>query len=408
MSRPIWQHRLRFAARTMRIVLFLVASSSTPLALAAKPAASWQDGSVWKGQIANQPVHVCFQNKDQAAYYYDKYQTLIALEPDEGGRVWREKVEPDGARKSNGAVWRIGTVTSGSMSVDWERQGKTLHFTLTRVPLAADDSERDACATQAFNAPRYAVKPRIVQRDDPRRPFIDLSVDYGPAFDKNYSAQGFLLRGSDPQAQRFNAWALQSMQKTADSFYDCQEGSLGAHATDGSQALWLSTPPRIIAGRFLQWVESVEDWCGGLHPNHGLISYTWGLREGKPVPFDTWFSPKAIVVDRNSPCNAENGCAITPAPALRALLLAAYDNDPDNAGASPDCRDLLGSKQRSYQVAIGSDGLDFTPAELPNVEMDCTTTLHLSFSQLKPLLSLHGLAQMDALFAGQKGGSGKK
>jgi hypothetical protein len=248
-------------ACVLRIVLCFAASGAAPLALAAESAATWQGGSVWKGQIAKQPVHVCFQREDWALYYYDKHQTLIALTPENDRRVWRELVDLDGRPKYNGAVWRIGTVTEDSMSVDWERQGKTLHVTLTRVPLTAEDSKNNACATQAFNAPRYAVKPRIVQRDDPRRPFIDLSVDYGPAFKKNYSAQGVLLRGSDPQARRFNAWARRHMQEIADDFYDCQEGALFGQGSDGSQELPLLWPPEIIVGRFLQWAESHKNQC---------------------------------------------------------------------------------------------------------------------------------------------------
>ncbi|MCY0872566.1 MAG: hypothetical protein OWQ56_07705 [Acidithiobacillus caldus] len=390
----------------MRIVLCCAASGAAPLALAAESAAAWQDGSVWKGEIAKQPVHVCFQSAGWGLYYYDKYQTLIALAPDEGGRVWRERVELDSRPKHNGAVWRIGTVTEDSMSVDWERQGKTLHFTLTRVPLTADDAKPSACATQAFNAPRYAVKPWVVQRDDPRRPFIDLSVDYGPAFNKNYSAQGFLLRGRNPQARRFNAWELRHMLEVLDGFYDCQEGALVGQGSDGSQELSLLSPPRILAGRFLQWAESHRQECA-IRPGIWTDHYSWDLREGKLVPLNTWFSPKAVVPE-GSGCSEEIGCAtIEPAPALRALLLAAFDKDPDSVGESPECRDVL--SHASYQVEIGRDGLYFTPAFLPLViEQDCSTTLHLPFVQLKPLLSPHGRQQMKALLAGKKGGSGKK
>lgn len=391
-------------ACVLRIVLCFAASGAASPALAAESAATWQGGSVWKGQIAKQPVHVCFQSGHQAAYYYDKYQTLISLEPDQGGREWREWVDGNDRARPTGAIWRIGTVTEGTISVDWERQGKTLHVTLTRVPLTAEDSKRNACATQAFNAPRYAVKPRIVQRDDPRRPFIDLSVDYGPAFNKNYSAQGFLLRGRAPQARRFNAWARRHMQEIADDFYDCQEGALFGQGSDGSQELTLFWPPEIIAGRFLQWFESHKNRCA-MRPGYWTVSYSWDLREGKLVPLDTWFSPKAVDPEV-SWCNTEIGCAITPTPKLRALLLAAFDKDPDNVGESSECRDVLG--HASYQVAIGSDGLYFTPAFLPLEGPDCTTTLRLSFSQLKPLLSPLGRQQMGALFADKKGGSGKK
>ncbi|WMT48115.1 MULTISPECIES: hypothetical protein [Acidithiobacillus] len=85
---------------------------------------------------------------------------------------------------------------------------------------------------------------------------------------------------------------------------------------------------------------------------------------------------------------------------------AAGLKDPDNVGESSECRDVLG--HASYQVAIGRDGLYFTPAFLPLEGPDCTTTLRLSFSQLKPLLSPLGRQQMGALFADKKGGSGKK
>ena len=361
--------------------------ASGPVFSATNP--PWQKGSVWQGRIGNQPVHVCFQDYGYSgAYYYDKYLRLISLDPDESRRTWRERL--DGKE-----VWSIGRVSDTTMEVTWQQGNKTLHFELRRIlPQTEKDRRKSACASQAFNAPRYATRPKLVRKDDPRRPFIDLSIDFGPALSKNYTYQSFLLRGNSPQARRINAYLLAEANRFInEDFPTCQGGALEMNAEDGEMEHLLSPPPTIIGGRFLQWGVQASDSCGGAHPNGGHYTQTWDMRTAKPVQFSRWFSPKAVV-----PEDSEQYIALTADSPLRPLLLAAYKQNSDCTSFAL-CRDLLADPNRTPEVSIGRDGLDFEfQIDVPRAMAFCSDTVSLSFKQLKPWLSTLGMEEMRALF----------
>lgn len=370
-------------AQVVLVTLGLVAS-----AVQAEPSIS----GVWQGTIGSNPVHACFpENGYRGAYYYDKYKAIIPLgKENDDSRKWREGYD------QSGAIWRFQSVSYDSLRATWTKGSKQLPITLQRLPITGKNEEA-ACASSTFNGPRLVYVPRLVRKDQKGKPYIDLKVDFGPVFSDTYKYTGFLLRGTTPEVKRANEYLLKRARQAVAQFYECNDAQMSSSGTDGEYETY-NEEPEIIAGRFLQWTETVNSMCAYPHPGDYRLNHFWDMKTGESVDFSKWFAPGEVDHDHPEDCESTDNCAIVLAKEksrLAAFLLKRYKQ----TNSDRECIEAV-KHNHTYSVSLAGDGLAFE-TQLPHYARACEDSVSLGLAELRPFLSPLGLDSLRSLNAAQ-------
>ncbi len=345
------------------------------------PPPPWE--GTWRGSIGDLPVHACLNNTpyiENGAYYYDRIKTLIRLERDAARGEWIE-----GTSDKPGARWRIALAAGGSITGTWTGGGKTLPVRLARIGGASQDFD-GPCASMAFHRPRLSPV-RLVSAPgitDGAR-FTRLTFKPGPPF-AEVEVSSFALDRPGAGVAKVNRLLREILPKADGSgtWFDCMRSNANAHGADGDYRE--SIEPTLIGARWLAARQTVEDYCGGNHPNNLVRPRTFDLTQGIEVDPLDWLAPAAVEVRRY---DGEVEVTKVMTGKFLAMMLKGYQAD------SPDCEGVLAEREY-WKAGIERGALRFVP-DLPRVVLACHDEIRVPFARLQPWLNAKGKAAVATL-----------
>lgn len=355
------------------------------LALIAFAAAAVQPASaalagVWEGTIGNLPVRACFGERDWGpfgAYYYLSRRRLIPLDQVEGaaGTFSEGSADPGNPR------WRVESAGGDRLQARWSQGRRVLPVRLTRVAVPGEDAP---CAAMAFHRPRLdGVRTVTRPATTDGVAWTRIALDHGDRFDA--VVETFALAGAGAPARRINQAVGQALAGDPPEWFECLRAPLQRGPHEGGFTEMRT--PVMISRRWLSVNRSFDDFCGGAHPNHGLVYETWDLTTGAAVDLHDWFTPAAVRRERLEGMDEELKSLL---PALRAVILAGWRGE--NA---EECREVVRDADY-WLIGLRRTAFVFAP-DLPHVVQACADEFTVPFARVRPFLTREGAANLDGL-----------
>ena len=339
---------------------------------------------VWRGKIGDAAVTACIgldgdNHFGHGAYYYDKYRHLIELHYDNSVVQRRRQMI---VTETQG-TWTVSLSKDSSIDGTWTSKGHRYPINLKQVladkGAKDDEDEFSACGDYLFF---HGLERPIARRTKTRE--ID-GLQYVLVSDRNHpDVESFELSGAGAGEKKINDRLRRKFDDDIKSLNECNESSLGQFGEMGE--FNVSDKPILITGKLLVESESMDESCGGAHPNTSLRYKVWNLETGAKENVWTWFNARGA--SYNKGVNAwQAGTGLTNI--LRADWSKMVGNDPD-------CGDALDASGDFFQVRPDRKGMAFEP-EFPFVIQACTQDIDVDYKDLMPLLNEHGKKMVGLL-----------
>jgi len=337
-------------------LLTLVLLSSTAFA----GDAPWH--GVWSGTIGGQQVMVCLDAPDYSSYYYQRHSNGISLSAkDKTGTRWTEI--------SKGKItgeWKFESIARDRLAGNWVApKGKhSAPIILERVS-ASSGEEEELCDKVAYNGPRMEaskIDAGKLERFEGKR-FRNLSALKG-------KVSTIEIMEGGPYAASINHALRLKLRDEIANYFRCYE-SVNTR-DEGLAEYSVSEAPVFWTSRWLTLAETAEDYCGGMHPNHGYLYTTWDFELGKVADLWTWFS----------------GGKKEASASLNKVIIAHSRRDDE-------CAEMM-AENTSYNLRPAKEGMIFYP-QLPHVAIGCQDDIVVPYSKLLPFLTATGKTEIKAL-----------
>jgi hypothetical protein len=338
---------------------------------------------VWDGTLGNQPIRVCFNEKDWGtvgAYYYRSHLQAIPLQqPDEKNATF---VEGDSAKAP---TWTFDKTEANAITGQWSQGARKLPLKLSRVPGLRLKDDESPCGSMLFQGPRIdgvrvISKPAI--KDGMH--YTRLILDHRRHFGDSTNVETFAAAGGGPAVRKINAKLHEPLAGDPPEWLEC-ERSAWNYGTGGADN-YESYEPRMSTRRWLGVLHHWDGYCGGAHPDASNTPMLFDRETGQQVDVFGWFNAKAV--ERQ---NVDGTILNKIQPEFRDFVLSSWK--PEDT----DCGDAIRSEDY-WDVELTRTGFVFTP-ELPHVVQACTEEFSVSFAISRPWLGEEGRKEIAVLEA---------
>lgn len=336
-------------------LLVLVLISSNALA----GDAPWH--GIWKGTIDGQQVMVCLDDQDSSSYYYRRHSKGISIAAkDRAGTRWTEV-----SKGKKTGEWKLEPVLHDRLTGNWfaPKGKRSAPVILERINVS---SGAELCDSEAYNGPRIeaakieAGKPERFEGKQYRILFAGVET----------KVSTIEIMESGAYAANVNRALREKLRNEIKNYFRCydsvsaREEVLAEYSVSETPVFWTS--------RWLTLAESIEDYCGGLHPNHGNFYTTWDLELGKVADIWKWFK----------------GGKNMASPSLNKVIIAHADSDAE-------CSEAI-AENSSYNLHPAKEGMVFY-TQLPHVAVGCQNDIIVPYRKLRPFLATTGRTEVKAI-----------
>lgn len=210
----------------------------------------------------------------------------------------------------------------------------------------------------------------------------NLRVERVKQLRKGVDAWPLIVSPGTPAAKRVNESLTRLNRRLVQSLHDCdvnyQSWLKVVNGQNQISADWSRTIEVTMEGpRFLSMVASDETFCGGAHPNGGVMAMVFDMTSGAPV---NW--TKLVVKSVGA---SEYADTVSDGSTVGALVLPALQK-MNIAAADADCKDAFQNPQSFVMWPDAKhETLVAQPFNLPRVVQACANKIDLTMDQARKL-----------------------